>query len=139
MLRWVMPCLIALFAFTPAAEAVGPAGKSAARRAASQLPAGLPRAHYRFRTTIAPAAPWPYASPVYVGEPEVPFTPSYGYVPYLPPAVGVAWWPGYPAWSGYDGLPFDYNYWGPWYGGADIYPWNQPYGCGGYGTGYAHC
>lgn len=138
MLRWMMPFLVAMFALASAAEAVGPAGKSGARRAASQLPAGLPRAHYRFRTTIAPAAPSPYARPVYVTEPEVPFTPTDGYVPYLPPAVGVAWLPGYPAWSGNWGLPFDYDYQGPWYAGPDISYWNrQPYGYGGYyGYGY---
>ena len=112
------------------------------RRAASQLPAGLPRAHYKFRTTIAPATPRPYARPVYVAdEPEVLFTPSDGYVPYMPPAVGVAWLPGYRALSGNWGLPFGYDYQSPWYAGPDIGSWNrQPYGygygCGFYGYGY---
>jgi len=66
-------------------------------------------------------------------EPEVLFTPSNGYVPYLPPAVGVAWLPDYPAWSGNYGLPFDYDYQGPWYAGPDISYWNRQaysYGCG---------
>jgi hypothetical protein len=133
MLRWMMPFLVAIFALADTAEAVGPAGKSAARRAASQLPPGLPRAHYKFRTTVTPATP--YVRPVYVAdEPEVLFTPSYGYLPYLQPAVGVGWLSGYPAWSGNWGLPFDYDYQGPWYAGPDISYWNrQPYGCGGYG------
>lgn len=145
MLRWMMPFLVAMFALAPAAEAVGPAGKSAARRAASQLPAGLPRAHYRFRTTITRATPTPYARAVHVADgPKVLFTPSDGYVPYMPLAVGVAWLPGYPAWSGNWGLPFDYDYQGPWYAGPDIGYWNrQPYGYGyGYGCGlygYGYC
>lgn len=140
MLRWMMPFLVAIFALADTAEAVGPAGKSAARRAASQLPPGLPRAHYKFRTTITRATPTPFVRPVYVAdEPDVLFTPSYGYVPYLLPAAGVAWLPGYPAWSGNWGLPFDYDYQGPWYAGPDISYWNrQPYGygCGLYGYGY---
>ncbi|QWG25719.1 hypothetical protein KMZ93_12985 [Bradyrhizobium sediminis] len=143
MLRWMMPIVVATFALTSAAEAVGPAGKAAARRAASQLPAGLPRAHYKFRTTITRATPAPYLRPAYVADgPEVPFAPSDGYVPYLPPAVGVAWWPGYPAWSGYWGLPFGYNYQSPWYAGPESRESNlQPYGYGcGYGLyGYGYC
>ena len=140
MLRWMMPFLVASFALAQPAEAVGPAGKAAARRAASQLPPGLPRAHYRFRTTVAPATPALYAPAVDLAdEPEVLFTPSYGYVRYLPPAFGVAGWPGYPAWSGYWGLPYDYGYPGSWYAGTDINDWNrQPdgYNCGVYGYGY---
>ena len=58
MLRWMMPFLIAMLAIPSTAEAAGPAGKAAARRAASQLPPGLPRANYRFRTTVAPATPY---------------------------------------------------------------------------------
>src|SRR6267143_3614528 len=51
----------------PAKPDVSPAGamrvekpaaaKRAAVRAASQLPPGLPRPHYKYRTTVAPAAP----------------------------------------------------------------------------------
>src|SRR5450432_1119919 len=101
MLRWMIPFLAATFALADTAEAVGPAGKSAARRAASQLPPGLPRAHYKFRTTVTPATPLPHARPVDVAdEPDLLFTPPDGYLPYLPPAVGVGWLPGYPAWPG---------------------------------------
>jgi len=138
MLRWMIPFLAATFALADTTEAVGPAGRSAARRAASQLPAGLPRAHYKFRTSLTPATPSRSAHPFQVADqPEVLFTPSDGYVPYLPPAVGVAWLPGYPAWPGNYGLPFDYDYQGPWYVGPDISYWNrQPYGygCGLYGS-----
>jgi hypothetical protein len=141
MLRWMMPllALVATFVLADTAEAVGPAGQAAARRAARQLPPGLPRKHYKFRTTVAPATPSPYARAVYApDEPEVLFTPSDGYVRYLPPAVGVAWLPGYPAWSGHWAPPFDYGYQGPWYAGPDINYWNSEpygYGCGGYGYG----
>jgi hypothetical protein len=130
MLRWMMLFLIATLAIPSTAEAAGPAGKAAARRAASQLPPGLPRANYRFRTTVAPATPLPSAQSLYDG-PDVLFTPSTGYVRYIPPAVGVAWLPAYPAWSGYWGLPVDYQYRGPWYAGPSYWNgWSYDYGCG---------
>lgn len=140
MLRWMMPFLIAVLAIPSTAEAAGPTGKAAARRAASQLPPGLPRANYKFRTTIARPAPTPYVRAVYVAdEPDVLVTPWNGYVPYVLPAVGVAWSPGYPAWSGNWGLPLDYDYQGPWYAGAEIGYWNrQPYGYGWGLNGYGY-
>src|SRR3954462_6740247 len=62
--------------------------KRAAVRAARQLPPGLPRAHYNYRTTVAPGA-----APLYVRrgralvveeeDPDVLFTPV-GVVPYAP-------------------------------------------------------
>src|ERR1700687_4774695 len=90
MLRWMMPFLLAVFAIETAAAADGSvATKRAAYRAASKLPPGLPRAHYKYRTTVAPAPP-PYGHRVYVeDEPEVLFTPSSGFVPYIPPLVGT--------------------------------------------------
>lgn len=118
MLRWMMPFLITMLAIPTTAEAAGPAGKAAARRAASQLPPGLPRAHYRFRTTVAPAAPYRSAQSL-VDGPDVLFTPSTGYVRYIPPAVGVAF------------LPVEYGV--PWYAGPDVTYWNgwsYGYGCG---------
>lgn len=109
MLRWMMPFLVAMFAVVSATEVDAAAAKYGVRRAASQLPAGLPRPHYKFKTTIAPATR--YGRVVYVAvEPEVLFTPSIGYVPY------------------------DYDDRGPWYGGPDIGYWNRlPYACGAYG------
>ena len=57
MLRWIVPFLTAVFAVGTAAATDAPvATKSAVNRAASKLPPGLPRAHYKYRTTIAPAA-----------------------------------------------------------------------------------
>ena len=134
MLRWMMPFLVAMVALAPAAEAAGPAGKAAARRAAKQLPPGLPRANYKFRTTIARPALPAYARAVDVADaPDVLFTPSDGYVRYIPPVAGVAWLPEYPAWPGQWALPFGHDYQVPWYA--------QPYGygCGHYGYGYGYC
>ncbi|MDO9059492.1 MAG: hypothetical protein Q7U92_10810 [Bradyrhizobium sp.] len=84
--RWMMPFLVAMLAIPSTVEAAGPAGKAAARRAASQLPPGLPRANYRFRTTVA--TPYPTAQSLYDG-PDVMFTRSSGYVRNIPPAVRV--------------------------------------------------
>jgi hypothetical protein len=135
MLRWIMPLLLAVFAIETASAADGPvATKRAAYRAASKLPPGLPRTHYKYRTTVAPAAP-PYGRRVDVEEePEVLFTPSSGYVPYLPPLVGTPLLPGSSALPGYYGRAFDYNYQGPYYGGPQVSYWNRlPYACGVYG------
>ncbi len=41
----------------PAKAASKPSAKTRTARAAAQLPPGLPRAGYRYRTTVAPAAP----------------------------------------------------------------------------------
>lgn len=101
MLRWMMPFLVAMLAIPSVTEAAGPSGKAAARRAASQLPPGLPRANYKFRTTVA--KPYPTAQ-LLIDGPAVMFTPSSGYVRYIPPAYGAVLLPAYPA-----GL----DYWGP--------------------------
>ena len=61
------------------------------------------------------------------------FTPSIGYVRYIPPAVGVACLPAYPAWPGYWGPAVGYRYHDPWYAGPDVTYWNgwsYGYGCG---------
>jgi hypothetical protein len=86
MLRWTMPLVAALVASgTTASAADGtPVVKRGAYRAASQLPPGLPRAHYRYRTTVAP--PTYRRDVVVLDEPEVLFTPSSSYV--LFPAGG---------------------------------------------------
>ena len=134
-MRWIVPFLVAALEVGTAADTDGPVTtKRAAYRAASKLPPGLPRAHYKYRTTIAPAAP-PYGGPVYVeAEPEVLFTPSDGAVPYIPPLAGSALLPGSSALPGYYGRAFDYDYQGPYYGGPYVSYWNRlPYACGVYG------
>jgi len=137
MLRWMMPFLVAVFAVGPAVAADGPvATKRAAYRAAANLPLGLPRAHYKYRTIVAPAVR-PYGRRVVVeDEPEVLFTPSSGIVPYVAWLPGSALLPGSSALPGYYGRAFDYEYQGPYYGGPkDGGPfWNRlPYACGVYG------
>jgi hypothetical protein len=147
MSRWIMSFLVAAFAVGNAVAANGPAAtRRAAYRAASQLPAGLPRAHYRFKTTVTRATP-PYGRPVYVeDEPEVLFTPTDGYIPYFPPVVGAPLLPGSWALPGHYGQAFSYDYQGLYYGGPNSYVgpyyypdsytpyWDRlPYACGVYG------
>ena len=91
MLRWILP-LVAAFAIGPPAAADGPVVTKRAYRAAHQLPPGLPRAHYKYRTTIA--APTYSRGVAIVEEPELLFTPSSNVVPYIPPLVGTPLLPG---------------------------------------------
>lgn len=114
------------------------AAKRAAVRAASQLPPGLPRPHYKYRTTVAPAAP------LYVRrgrtlvveeeDPDVLFTPV-GVVPYAPRVFGTPLQPGSSTLPGYYGSNHSYSYDGSYYGGPSYGPyWNRlPYACGVYG------
>jgi hypothetical protein len=133
----------------PAKPDAGPAGakraekpaaaKRAAVRAASQLPPGLPRPHYKYRTTVAPAA-----APLYVRrgralvveeeDPDVLFTPV-GVAPYAPRVFGTPLLPGSSTLPGYYGTNHSYSYDGPYYGGPSYGPyWNRlPYACGVYG------
>jgi hypothetical protein len=140
MLRWIVPFLVAVFAVGTAAATDAPvATKRAAHRAASKLPPGLPRAHYKYRTTVAPGTVAPAAAPygrrIYVEEePELLFTPSDGSVPYIAPLAGSALLPGSSALPGYYGRAFDYDYQGPYYGGPYLSYWYRlPYACGVYG------
>jgi hypothetical protein len=115
------------------------ATKRAAANAASKLPPGLPRAHYNYRTTVAPGA-----APLYVRrgrtlvveeeDPDVPFTPV-GVVPYAPRVFGTPLLPGSSTLPGYYGTNHSYSYDGPYYGGPSYGPyWNRlPYACGVYG------
>ena len=113
--------------------------KQAAVRAASKLPPGLPRAHYNYRTTVAPGA-----APLYVRrgrtlvveeeDPDVLFTPV-GVVPYAPRVFGTPLLPGSSTLPGYYGTNHSYSYDGAYYGGPSYGPyWNRlPYACGVYG------
>lgn len=106
--------------------------KGGAHRAASRLVPGLPRAHYRYRTTIAP--PTHRREVVVVDDSEVLFTPSSGIVSYFPPAVGTPLLPGSSTLPGYYGRAFDYDYQGPYYGGRYVpYSYRLPFACGVYG------
>ena len=112
------------------------AAKRAAVRAASQLPPGLPRAHYNYRTTVTPPA-----APLYVRrgrtlvvEEEV-FVPTGIIKAYAPRVFGTPLLPGSSTLPGYYGTSHSYSYDGPYYGGPSYGPyWNRlPYACGVYG------
>ena len=107
-------------------------------RAAVILPAGLPRPHYKFRTTISYGPPYSYqrayARRFYSYESEVLFTPAYADVPYIPPLIGTPLLPGSSTLPGYYGSPYSYDYQGPYYGGPYVNYWDRlPYACGVYG------
>jgi hypothetical protein len=107
-------------------------------RAAAMLPAGLPRPHYKFRTTISYGPSYSYQKtyvrPFYGYEPEVLFTPAYAAVPYIPPLIGTPLLPGSWTLPGYYGAPHSYVYWGPYYDGPYVGYWDRlPYACGVYG------
>lgn len=110
--------------------------KSRAYSAARQLPPGLPRANYRYRTTVAPALPvTPYREPVVVeADQNLLITPAYGPGGYLENLPGTPILPGSSTIPGYYGRAFSYDYQGPYYGGPyEGYFWRLPYACGVYG------
>ena len=134
MLRRTIALLVTIAVVHPAAAASGATPKQSAKRAAAQLPAGLPHAHYKYRTTIvygAPTAP----RPAYVASyPGLLITPAYGPVGYLENLPGTPLLPGSATIPGYYGQAFDYDYQGPYYGGPYVgYWWRLPYACGVYG------
>lgn len=114
--------------------------RSAAVRAASNLPPGLPRPYYKYRTTVAPATPPPLyerrGRQLVVVEEEytdVLFTPV-GVMPYVPLVNGTPLLPGSATLPGYYGTTHSYSYDGPYYGGPQMPYWARlPYACGVYG------
>ena len=142
MLRLTMLTIAAVFAVGAAAEAaesnVPPKKRTTASRAAAQLPPGLPRAGYRYRTTVAPAS---VAAPATIYREPLPetddallITPAYGPGGYLANLPGTPLLPGATTIPGYYGRPFSYDYQGPYYGGPyEGYFWRLPYACGVYG------
>jgi hypothetical protein len=108
MMRWTILFLVAMTACGSADAADRAVARRGWHRAAVILPAGLPRAHYNFRTTITYDAPYPYRRPYarrfYDYEtPQVLFTPVYDYQE-------------------------------PYYGGPYVNYWDRlPYACGVYG------
>jgi hypothetical protein len=112
------------------------AARRSAVRAAGQLPPGLPRAHYNYRTTVAPGA-----APLYVRRGrtvvveeeslDLPLI-SGGIKPYAPRIFGAPLLPGSSTLPGYYGTSHSYSYDGPYYGSPTY--WNRlPYACGVYG------
>jgi hypothetical protein len=120
---------------SPAKAASKPSPKTRTYRAAAQLPPGLPRAGYRYRTTITPATPVaPYRAPLPETDEALLITPAYGPGGYLDNLPGTPLLPGSTTIPGYYGRPFDYDYQGPYYGGPYVsYYWRLPYACGVYG------
>jgi hypothetical protein len=103
-----------------AADQVVPSPKRVER---PNLPAGLPRAHYSYRTTIVKAP----ARQVYVEPEPEPLISSFVWTtPLLPGSYTL---------PGYYGRPFDYYYQGAYYGGEygngyQTYFVRMPYTCG---------
>jgi hypothetical protein len=133
MLRWTIPLVVAIAAVGSAAGPDEAFARRGVYRAAARLPAGLPRAHYNFRTTVSWAAPAlyrpRYALPGYGYEtPDALFAPSYAAVPYMPPLPVAPLLPAYyePAYA--------YGYGGEYYNGPYVGYWERvPYACSLYG------
>ena len=126
MLRFSIALLVAIAVSDTAESADRPLLRQSSyhgwRRTALILPAGLPRPHYNFRTTISYGPPsayrWTYGPPL-VETPEPRYAPVYVGVPTLP---------------GYDGSTYSYDYEGPYYGGPYVSYWDRlPHACGVYG------
>ncbi len=133
MLRWMVPFLVAIVAAETAVAADQTMTRHAAQRAAHNLPAGLPRPHYNYHTTVTPAPRVYVQTPVVEEGPEVLLTPDPvgGYIGNLP---GTPILPGSSTLPGYYGRAFDYDYQGAYYGGPYVgYFWRLPYACGIYG------
>jgi hypothetical protein len=132
MLRWILPLTIALFAIPPvdAADSLV-ATKRAAVKAARQLPPGLPRSEYNYRTTVAPPTYVRRGRQLVIVEPVVvPLNAR----PFIPDVPGEPLLPGSSSLPGYYGSSRSYSYLGPYYGGAYVDYWDRlPYACGVYG------
>jgi hypothetical protein len=113
MLRLTIALLFAVAVFEPAMSAEQALAHREWHRRAVSLPPGLPRPHYRFRTTISYGAPYPRLS-VYE-NPRLLYAPDYDEVPYIRPWIVVPLVP-------------NPNY-GPYIGYWD----RLPYACGIYG------
>jgi hypothetical protein len=131
MLRFAIALLAAVVASGTAESAERALAHHRWHRAAG-LPAGLPRPHYKFKTTITLNEPYSYQRPLprlsVYEAPEALYAPGYTDVPYITPLT-VA-----PLLPGYDGAGYTYDYPGPYYGGPYVPYWDRlPYACGVYG------
>src|SRR5215813_8573325 len=129
MLRWLVCAFLAMLTTSElfAADQVVVRKK----RHVEQLPPGLPRPQYKYRTTIAPPEP----PRVYVEtDPDALISPAYGVGSYIRNLPGTPLLPGSYTLPGYYGRPWDYDYQGAYYGGPQVdYFWRLPYACGVYG------
>jgi hypothetical protein len=127
---FAMATTAAAFSFDKALGSDKAVAPQVRHQAHAKLPAGLPRAHYRYRTTVAYGAPVAPPPVVVYRDPDVLFTPV---VPHIP-LVGGPLLPGSNTIPGYYGLPGSYDYQGPYYGGPYVSYWDRlPYACGVYG------
>jgi hypothetical protein len=115
MSRAILLTLAAHVAAGPAVAADQLAVHRKTPHAVGQLPPGLPRAHYNYRTTItAPAAVAP--------DPDALISSGFS-TPILLPGSSTL--------PGYYGRPFDFTYQGAYYGGPYTpYFVRLPYACG---------
>jgi len=138
MLRFTIAILLAMLASGPAMSAERAVTRHGVHRTVVMLPAGLPRPHYKFRTTISYSPPHSYQKtyvrPFYGYESEVLFTPAYAEVSYFSPWISTPLLPGYSTLpSYYYGWPYSYDYRGPYYSPYVSYWDRLPYACGVYG------
>src|SRR5712672_3959090 len=121
MLRFTIAILLAMLASGSAMSAergvVRQGWHHRVHRTAVILPAGLPRPHYKFRTTISygPRHSYQraYVRPFYGYESDFLFTPAYADVPYISPWIGTPLLPGSSTLPGYYGAPYSYDYQDP--------------------------
>jgi hypothetical protein len=139
MLRFTVALLFGMVASGTAISTDRTLARHGWHRTAVILPAGLPRPHYRFRTTISYDAPYAYRRSygprlsVYE-TPELLYAPTYYDVPYIPPLFGWPLLPGSSTLPGYYGSVYSYDYQGPYYGAPYVSYWDRlPYACGVYG------
>ena len=141
MLRFTIAFVLALAVSGSAMSAdrtlPGPASHHVRHRAALMLPAGLPRAHYRFRTTISYRTTYiqesgPRLSSVHE-NPRLLYSPDYAEVSYTRRVVRRPLLRPYSALPAYESVySYDDEY--PAYGAAYVGYWGPlPYACGGYG------
>jgi hypothetical protein len=124
MLRAAILTTLTIAAITPSFATDQIATPHVRREARGALPPGLPRAHYKARTTVVyKAEPPPVV--VVANDPDVLIS-SWPSTPLLPGSTTL---------PGYYGRAFDYDYQGPYYGGGPYpgYFWRLPYACGVYG------
>jgi hypothetical protein len=128
MLRLTIALLFAMAAVEPAVSADRALAHHRWHRVAIGLPAGLPRPHYNFRTTLSYGAPYPdrpsYGPRLSVYEtPELLYAPVDVGVPYIRPWIGAPLLPGSAMNPGYIGSGEPY-----------VGDWDRlPYACGVFG------
>ncbi len=125
MLRAALLTTLTIAAMTPSFAADQIARPHIKREARGALPAGLPRVHYKARTTVVyQRTPAPVVVVEHDPDSLISHWPS---TPILPGSSTL---------PGYYGRAFDYDYQGPYYGGGPYpsYFWRLPYACGV--TGY---